>query len=241
MTHNMVTRCAAALLLTFAFCPKSFGQTTDCESAAAACKAQCGTAAIYSHDGEGYLKQSDFKGRCERSCAAGLASCATQDSKRGCNTFVFHCVGTCPWTVIDTYADVTQRGTDSFQQCGKACSAGRASCQATRDTLPARKRTGTFDACEEAQGACYAHCMPGEAGYTDFPDQCAKACAQGVSPCKTAPATVKKCDEYFFQCGDACPDVSRDTVGNIGTETREGRKCLDACYAGGDHCRDMLR
>lgn len=124
----------------------------DCEDAAADCNTNCGLLPIYDRDREAYLKQSDFKKRCARSCSAGFEACKVQDSLNGCDTYLYRCVGNCPWTVIDTYVDLTVRHSDSFKQCSKACTSASAVCKTASATLPPRKRTAPFNSCEEAQG-----------------------------------------------------------------------------------------
>src|SRR5262245_44007239 len=114
----------SVILLFLHFCSLGFGQTADCDNAAEACKRRCSNLKIYDDDREGYVKESDFEAKCVSSCTAGQESCVTQDSKIGCETFYYHCVDLCPWTVVDTFGNISVRNSNSFDQCQDACSRG---------------------------------------------------------------------------------------------------------------------
>lgn len=228
---------------------KEISPIADCEKAAAECKDVCGGAAIYDEDRESYVKASDFRTRCERSCSAGFESCKTQDSRNSCDTFRVHCVGACPWTVVEPRADRPVPHSDAFSQCSTACASGTDDCEAAVAKVPVRKRTGTFDACVEAQGACYAGCMgvtlfdPSKGvavRRTDFPDLCAEACAKAVPPCKAA-GPEQRCDEYSHRCEAMCPRAVSDESDNLLSTTDSGPQCAAVCRSGRDYCKSLSR
>lgn len=222
----------SSLLLTM----QCLADPNDCETAASACRANCKSAPIYDTDRGDYLKQSDFAKRCERSCAQGLNACGQQDTKNACTTFFYHCTSSCPWKVIDTNLDLTIHNSDSFAQCGGACRSGQKSCDGVSAKLPPRKRTKDFDACEEAQGACYTTCMSSPDNDESFPDECAKACFDGVKVCKAA-SVAKKCGSFDKDCGIECLGL-----GGIESEHDLARfgKCSDSCKAGTKNCESIL-
>lgn len=246
---KILMNCVLILALALTFCPRSFGQAADCETALSACNADCGKRPIYDRDRGDYLKQSDFKERCERSCSAGVGSCKAQDSENSCNTFDYHCAATCPWKVVDTYADLTVKYSDSFRQCMNACASGALACRPVNKKLPPRKRTGPFNACEEAQGDCYVDCMmnaPTDQSSgakmedSNFPDLCAAACAQGVPACKAKSDAATQCDEFVDKCTRACPNSITDENGNEQSNTDSRHLCENACREGKMFCRDIL-
>lgn len=237
------------MILVLLFSPKSFGQAADCEIAAKECRAKCASAQIYDRDRQGYLKKSNFQSQCEAACSRGLESCKVQDSENSCVTFDNHCAASCPWKVVDTYDDITVKYSDSFKQCMNACASGSLACRPVNKKLPPRKRTGPFNACEEAQGACYVDCMidaPTDQSSgakmedSNFPDLCAAACAQGVPACKAKSDAATQCDEFVDKCIRACPNSITDENGNEQSNTDSSRLCENACSEGKMLCRDIL-
>jgi hypothetical protein len=221
----------------------------DCESAKAACSATCPTLQIYDPDREAVLKQSDFKARCERSCSVGSDACKVQDSRNSCSTFVYRCNATCPWTVIDTYVDITVRHSNAFRQCMTACDSGFSGCKETIVRVPARPRTGKFNACQEAQAACYTGCMGvtihdldagADVGESNYPDLCAEACSKGVPACNAA-GPAQKCEAFEHTCAPSCPSAITDDNGNALSNTDSLRECQAACHGASDYCGNILR
>jgi hypothetical protein len=236
-----------AVFLIFVFCPRSFSQAAECENALTTCMTQCGQLQVQGQDGTDYGKyETDFRKKCEESCSNGFHNCQLQDSKNGCDTFYYHCAEACPWTVIKTYSDLSIRDTNSFSQCSQACGEGQKSCQATSQRSP-RKRTANFDACVEAQEACYADCgltVPRDVDFeivanSDYPKKCAKACFTGVAPCQAA-STKAKCQEYFEKCDMSCPDSITDENGNAISSDDIDMLCTESCRRGKDYCDNIL-
>jgi len=223
------------------------GPDADCTSTAGECNAACGRLSIYDADREGVVEQSDFASQCQRSCSAGTDSCKVQDSRNSCYTFVYHCIDTCPWTVTDTYNDFSVEHSNAFQQCSAACITGYTDCQKISAKLAPRKRTATFDACQEAQGACYSGCMRSAFSdaegptieFTDFPDKCAEACFNGVAPCRSAAA--QKCEEFTQKCAATCPQVVTDGDGSEVENANGTSRCELACKEGQAFCTSILQ
>ncbi len=179
--------------------------------------------------------------QCERACAGGTKPCEAQESQLGCDMLYFRCAGSCPWSLTDPTTAETFENTDAFRKCEDACGAGRQACLAVRDKLPPRKRTGTFDACAEAQGACYAMGMSVAVPASSFPDDCAKACFTGLAPCQAATTPAMKCGEYYYRCAEACPNVHPDELeGDPVADTPEGDACLKSCDFGQKFCRALV-
>jgi hypothetical protein len=252
---NHKTRAAFSLALALLFC--GFGRATelqpsgklaDCEAASAGCKKACGGISVYDPDREDYLKQSDFKARCEQSCTAGLDSCKGQNSNLSCKTSYYHCTGSCPWSVWDSYAQMKVSHTNSFQQCSGACMSGYNDCEAVRVKLPPRKRSASFSSCGEAQGACYAGCMGAAVVDSDhgaatedsnFPDLCAEACAKGVPSCK-AKSGALQCDSFSQSCAASCPQTTNNSGDNAPHAPSSLARCTYACQLGAGYCRALL-
>src|SRR6266850_6666355 len=204
--QRITTGCLLILIAALAFCPLSFALTPDCDNALKDCRAYCNSnLQIYDRERFDYVKQSDFSKYCERSCNEGFKSCQSQDTYSSCGTFFFHCAGTCPWTIHDTYSGISYEisETDAFNQCQQACGAGGKSCQ--QISTPPRNRSAEFDACKEGQSSCYSNCMessdptfnPG-----NFPDLCAKACFEGVGRCQNEKGgkDLSSCYEFYYGC-----------------------------------------
>jgi hypothetical protein len=235
------------LLLMGAVCPASFAAPAECESAAASCTAQCGQLQIKDPAMNDRRHAILFQRKCEDSCSNGLHNCQLQDSKNGCDTFYYHCAEACPWTVAEQIDVSGQDDQDIFSECAKACEEGQKSCQAAGQTP--RKRTGDFDACVEAQEACYADCsvtVPMDEDFTfldnsDFPGKCAKACFTGVAPCQAVKGKRAQCQEYFKKCDMACPDSVTDQDGNTQSSDSIDMDCHDSCEKGEDYCENILK
>ena len=188
----------------------------------------------------------DFASQCQRACSAGTDSCKVQDSRNSCYTFVYHCIDTCPWTVTDTYNDFSVEHSNAFEQCSSACVTGYPDRQKISVKLAARKRTGTFDACQEAQGACYRatcdrifRCRGAGDRVTDFPDTCAEACFNGVAPCRSTAA--QKCEEFTQKCAATCPQVVTDSDGDEVENANGASRCELACKEGQAFCASLLQ
>ena len=98
--------------------------------------------------------------------------------------------------------------------------------------------------CQQAHDVCREACLKPKASLNlpeNFPDLCAAACAEGVPPCAEAIDKADKCHQFLWRCQDACPDVQHDRAGNVYTETRTGRACLNSCYDGDLRCFDVLK
>jgi len=254
MNHKSVA--AISLVVALLLCapvqatePQQLGKLADCEAASAGCNKACGAISVYDPDRGGYLQHSDFKTKCERSCTAGLDSCKGQDSQLSCKTAYYHCTGSCPWSVTDSYADMTVSHTNSFQQCSNACLSGYYDCQPIQVKLPPRKRSASFSSCGEAQGACYAACMGAAAVNTEhgtatedsnFPDLCAAACAKGVPSCK-AGSGVSQCDNFSQSCVAFCPQSVSDGDGNLLPSANSLQRCTYACQLGAGFCKALLQ
>jgi len=254
MNHKSV----AAFFLAVPLLVGALGQATelqqldplaDCEAASAGCRKACAATSVYDPDRDGYLKQSDFRAKCEQSCTAGMDSCKGQDSKLSCKTGYFHCTGSCPWSVTDTYARMRVSHTNSFQQCSNACLSGYNDCQTVQVKLPPRRRSASFSSCGEAQGTCYAACMGAAAVNTEhgtatedsnFPDLCAAACAKGVPSCRASSGTLQ-CDSFSQSCAASCPPTVSDSDGNVLPAANSLKRCTYACQLGASFCKALLQ
>jgi hypothetical protein len=238
---TMVVNGVLVALLVCAFPPRTFAQSApDCDEAFSTCKSTCENKTISNGNGPLVIQPSDFKTKCKNACLAGFNSCQTQDSVHSCKTFTNHCTSDCPWTVSISAMGfaVPTEYTDSFKQCRASCNMGNKSCgDRIKKGMPPRKRSGKFNACVEAQFACYSSCstLPG-----DEIDACSEACARGVEACNPAPAAAK-CAAYKKECQRNCPAL--DETGEEAEEREyEGvGYCEDSCAWGQEHCEEILR
>jgi hypothetical protein len=150
--------------------------------------------------------------------------------------------------VTDTYNDFSVEHSNAFQQCSSARITGHIRIARRSVSLArTRKRTGTFDACQEAQGACYSGCMRSAFSdaegpaieFTDFPDTCAEACFNGVAPCTSAGA--QKCEEFTQKCAATCPQVVTDGDGYEVENANGASRCELACKEGQAFCTSILQ
>jgi hypothetical protein len=234
-------------VLLFAVCPPGFAEDTDCQNAAASCEAQCDQAPVQSMFWGDQRHEKVFLKECKDSCANGLHNCQLQDSYNACDTFYFHCAESCPWTISDNFDTTTPPpDANNFSQCVKACGEGGKSCQAAPSS--SRKRTAAFDACVEAQEACYSDCGNepwdteelGPIAGSDYPNKCSKACFTGLAPCQAISTPGKKCQEFFRYCDKACPDTVTDEWGNEHLIDDSAMGCHDTCEKGKDYCNNIL-
>ena len=240
--------CSLLIGAALIWCGPGFTQTKDCEDAVAACKQECGELKVYDYETQGFTTKTIFKDACEYTCKNTLKPCQEQSSTLGCDTFMQHCVSNCPWKVRNQGTSEMNPSTDAFYQCGFACLAGDKACKATRRKLQQnRPRTGTFNICTEAQGACYTACMGlvpvdsrGIKVPSDFPDLCAEACAAGVDPCNNGYNDL--CSDYYGNCADACPDTNYDEeVDEFYSDTDQGKGCLQSCSVGANFCQKLKK
>ena len=228
----------AIVVLAFSCAQPAYGQAPECQKALDSCKAQC---AVDHKDFVSSLgPRSNYQGQCEYACTQGLTPCQEQDSANACETFFTRCVSECPWKVRELYTGTEYENSDPFQPCGKACATGDRACKATPSGN--RTRTGSFDACVDGQAACYAFCMAQEDSASSFPDDCARACHDGVEPCQEATVDRYRCGRFFANCLDSCPDIGIDEdFGEPYAESREGQKCGDSCKEGERFCDRILK
>jgi hypothetical protein len=226
-------------------CSSGFANTPDCNVALETCKADCAQRKIYDRESQNSVTRTDFLSQCNNACQEGAGWCLKQDAVTSCQTFAYHCESQCPWSVVD-YNHQRLNHTDSFRQCENSCVAGAQACEPYRKSLPSRKRTGDFDQCPEAQTACYADCIVQMQDLkqnfsiidTDYPDNCAKACAQGVQDCQVLDDAAS-CDTYETSCQADCP-TSVTAYGQPKSDPMVQQWCRNSCVTGRAYCRSLL-
>lgn len=219
--------------------------TPDCNVAFETCKADCARRPIYDRERGGNVTHTDFVGQCQNACQDAAQWCLKQDAVNSCATFGYHCQSQCPWSVVDEDHRRLNH-TDSFLQCENSCTAGATACEPFRKSLPPRKATGDFDVCPEAQTACYANCPQQmkdlkkdfSIADTNYPDQCAQACSQGVTDCQSVDG-AESCEVYELSCWQSCPS-SLDASGQSVDDPQIVQWCRNSCSVGRAYCRSLL-
>jgi len=253
MNHKSV----AAFFLAVPLLVGALGQATelqqldplaDCEAASAGCRKACAATSVYDPDRDGYLKQSDFRAKCELSCTAGMDSCQGQDSKLSCKTGYFHCTGSCPWSVTDTYARMRVSHTNSFQQCSNACLSGYNDCQTVQVKLPPRRRSASFSSCGKlrapatrlAWGRGRQHRTRHGDGGLEFSGSLRGSLRQGCAELqsKFRNASVRQLSQ---SCAASCPPTVSDSDGNVLPAANSLKRCTYACQLGASFCKALLQ
>jgi hypothetical protein len=219
--------------------------TPECNVALETCKADCAQKKIYDRERGGIVTRTDFVSQCQNACLDAADWCVKQDSTTSCTTFAYHCQSECPWSIVDEMQQRIQH-TDSFRRCEESCSVGAAACEPYRKSLPPRKRSKDFDQCPEAQTACYADCVleikDNKQDFsiidTDYPDTCAKACAQAVQDCGVLD-DAESCDTYETSCEADCPS-SVTAMGQAKSDPMVKQWCRNSCAKGRAYCRQVL-
>ena len=230
LTNGVLTLVCALFL-----CPNSFGQTPDCDKAVLTCQTQCGNSQIYNDDSGGILpnEHSNFKVKCATACSTGASACKASIPGGGCKEFYSQCAGKCPKTLIDSYADLTVRNTDSETKCRAACAEGMDVCQgAVRRSI-----------CQEAARACRADCAirrvydydQREYIESNFEKGCSRACEKGYENCFGEPAD-SACETFFQFCEDGCPPGMSNAETGKEMNTDIVTNCRGACAAGRREC-----
>ena len=127
-----------------------------------------------------------------------------------------------------------------------SCAGGWVVCYNFVKTMTPRKRTKEVDPCTEAQMNCYPGCglttYDEALGFaladSDYPDTCAKACAQGVPACQEQTG-ADKCNSFEEQCIATCPEALRYN-GFVNYKIPVQKWCEKNCIEARDTCREIL-